>query len=344
MLLDLPPELIEHILRLALPSSHTHPTYQNRQALLRSCCLVSFTLRNVAQPLLEEVAHLRSSKKREQYWKRCEERRPELRQLEVDGQFNEHGVLPPDILRHCQALRYLCVSGIQTVDLSGLAGLPNLRFLRLMHASVWTTRSIMPHVVELSYEHGSPDSPVVRGFITSAVFPSLRLLSSNVHPTDTALLEHLDGFICTSGSNHSCRALSRYIPPSRILARLSFGLFARPPLDKHPGSPHLFNPATLASHLAVHSLATFLTKTNCMPALLPLLFLPAAAAPPSLLHQCDSALREAVDGLLEVCRSRGIPVDYENSRGVEGAESNISPRFWKYAQEVKASEEAQNRS
>ncbi|GAA6031159.1 hypothetical protein JCM8097_004033 [Rhodosporidiobolus ruineniae] len=71
MLLSLPVELVERILRLALPEEVTPRTYGQRQSSLRSVCLVSSALRRLAQPILEEVAYIRSSASLLRYSTQC---------------------------------------------------------------------------------------------------------------------------------------------------------------------------------------------------------------------------------------------------------------------------------
>ncbi|GAA5953083.1 hypothetical protein JCM10213_002631 [Rhodosporidiobolus nylandii] len=59
MLLSLPVELVERIVRLALPVDPASRTYRRRQATLRACCLVSSGMKDVAQPILEEALWIR---------------------------------------------------------------------------------------------------------------------------------------------------------------------------------------------------------------------------------------------------------------------------------------------
>ncbi|GAA5902817.1 hypothetical protein JCM6882_009134 [Rhodosporidiobolus microsporus] len=58
MLLSLPTELVEHIVRLAIPSEYSSATYLDRQDTLRQLCLVCRDLRKVAQPVLHEVVRV----------------------------------------------------------------------------------------------------------------------------------------------------------------------------------------------------------------------------------------------------------------------------------------------
>jgi hypothetical protein len=61
MLLSLPTELIQRIVRLATPDEITSSTYQHRQDTLRSLCLVNQLLRELAQPVLEEAMVVRKA-------------------------------------------------------------------------------------------------------------------------------------------------------------------------------------------------------------------------------------------------------------------------------------------
>jgi hypothetical protein len=53
MLLSLPPQLIQRIFLLSLPSTITRATYGKRQRFLAQLCLVSKSFRKIALPLLE---------------------------------------------------------------------------------------------------------------------------------------------------------------------------------------------------------------------------------------------------------------------------------------------------
>jgi hypothetical protein len=55
MLLKLPTELIERVVRLSIPIETTSTTYADRQTLLRNLCLVNSPLRDIAQPVLREA-------------------------------------------------------------------------------------------------------------------------------------------------------------------------------------------------------------------------------------------------------------------------------------------------
>jgi hypothetical protein len=58
MLLSLPVELVERIVRLSLRDTVTRTSYDERQATLLAFCLVHTHLRQIAQPILLEVVRL----------------------------------------------------------------------------------------------------------------------------------------------------------------------------------------------------------------------------------------------------------------------------------------------
>jgi hypothetical protein len=62
MLLSLPNELIERTIRLSLPDEITSSNYVERQTILRNLCIVSSHLRDIAQPILEEVVFTSTTK------------------------------------------------------------------------------------------------------------------------------------------------------------------------------------------------------------------------------------------------------------------------------------------
>lgn len=60
MLDSLPPELFRLIVEVTVTLANRLPTYRDRQAAVRQLCLVSRRFRQIAQPLLFEVARIRS--------------------------------------------------------------------------------------------------------------------------------------------------------------------------------------------------------------------------------------------------------------------------------------------
>ncbi|GAA6044239.1 hypothetical protein JCM8097_002190 [Rhodosporidiobolus ruineniae] len=55
MLLTLPPELVDRIVRFAALPEHNTALYPARQATLRACCLTCSVLRHIAQPILGKI-------------------------------------------------------------------------------------------------------------------------------------------------------------------------------------------------------------------------------------------------------------------------------------------------
>ncbi|GAA5865469.1 hypothetical protein JCM8547_001255 [Rhodosporidiobolus lusitaniae] len=123
MLLSLPTELVQHTVRLSLPEDITGNTYAERQATLSALCLVSKNLRNVVQPMLDEVRWFgvaRAIKGQSKEEKTAIER--------VAGRLKTLGweatsTTRPEVLPFLPlltALRWLCLSSVE-LDLGALS-------------------------------------------------------------------------------------------------------------------------------------------------------------------------------------------------------------------------------
>ncbi|GAA6031028.1 hypothetical protein JCM8097_003968 [Rhodosporidiobolus ruineniae] len=339
MLLALPPELVEHILRLALPEQTTRATYRTRQAMLRSCCLASSSLRAVAQPMLEAFVFFQIDKHRQQYVKHHQGEKLGIRVLQLEARQRNQPVLrlfSPFITR-CHALRHLSVSGVPEIDLKCLEDLPNLHSLRLASATSWVAPCVLPRIVELSYQCNAADPRTAHAIVASSTFPSLRLLCSNVVPCDSVLLKQLDGFAYLPNMPIPVQSLIEHIPASRILVPIHSSTSALNQELDYPGSPRFLVSTATANFEPVRRLSARLEAKSGLD--LPLLLLPTAYRPDKVM-QHPYNIRLPLVRLVQTCNDSQIPIAYEDLF-VEGAESYISPKFWRYAREVKAKEEAE---
>ncbi|BGP15301.1 hypothetical protein JCM10213_002984 [Rhodosporidiobolus nylandii] len=183
MLLSLPSELVERVVRLPEPDEITLRTYGERQDTLRALCLVSKALRAVVQPILEEVLFAKSNT---DAWTRVKEplaanpsRARHLR-LCADWQWRLHkGYIWKDLLINVlptlTMLRQLHITSFQGLQLSVLQNLPHLTRLVIVECAIEAEPFVLPRVVELAclyLQHISAAST----FLSTTTFPSLQTL------------------------------------------------------------------------------------------------------------------------------------------------------------------------
>jgi hypothetical protein len=138
MLDRLPPELLLRVLELAAPLDYTPTFYLERRALLRSCCLVSQTLRDLAQPMLPDV-YLAESKGQVEYLKSVEDEAwaGSIRLLVVNGHAGPRLPEKPGrtylgirgLFRRLPRLLELRLLEVEEVDLHELAPLAGTQVL-----------------------------------------------------------------------------------------------------------------------------------------------------------------------------------------------------------------------
>ncbi|BGP15328.1 hypothetical protein JCM10213_005258 [Rhodosporidiobolus nylandii] len=177
MLLSLPVELVERIVRLALPDEITSTTYGERQATLRACCLVSSGLRAIAQPILEEALWIRGYTE----WDKAQEklsRRPQrLRFLWVGEHWEEKADNFAALLSACTGLRELRLCGWRAFNLCTLKDLTRLRCLVLDDVNLVGVTCPFPSVTELSLSYVLVTAEGRQALLTPTTFPSLRHLT-----------------------------------------------------------------------------------------------------------------------------------------------------------------------
>lgn len=144
MLNRLPPELVRQIIESAIPSTYYCSTYDDRQALLQSLCLVCHLFRDIAQPLLLEIVYILRQRELKALLTtlKLKSLNGVARQAVVrDLYLQPLGVGHLDrILRSSQGLRSLTLKlkhgGLS--DLSGLQDLPRKSFLWTSHRVPFT--------------------------------------------------------------------------------------------------------------------------------------------------------------------------------------------------------------
>ncbi|GAA5938056.1 hypothetical protein JCM10213_000820 [Rhodosporidiobolus nylandii] len=167
MLLSLPVEVVERVVRLALPVEITSTTYGERHATLKTCCLVSSGMRTVAQPILEEALWIRE--RRTTRWHEAEKilsrLAKRLRFLWVAEHWEEKADDFAAILRSCNRLRELRLCGWL------------LRRLGLCDLRLDGSTCALHHVEELSLWCLSTAGQDSQAILTPATFPSVRHLT-----------------------------------------------------------------------------------------------------------------------------------------------------------------------
>ncbi|GAA5947961.1 hypothetical protein JCM10213_007667 [Rhodosporidiobolus nylandii] len=144
MLDRLPVELVQHIVRLTLPSP-SHATYRERQDTLLALCRTSRALRTVAQPALFEVVELASREQVDSFREavKAKELGERVRSLHLDGKSGIGGARyvdfgPDDFSRlahSCPHLVELKTHNLN-VDLRWLQDFSTLRRLVVSHGSL----------------------------------------------------------------------------------------------------------------------------------------------------------------------------------------------------------------
>ncbi|BGP15310.1 hypothetical protein JCM10213v2_003271 [Rhodosporidiobolus nylandii] len=158
MLLSLPVELVERIVRLALPVDPASRTYRRRQATLRACCLVSSGMKDVAQPILEEALWIRHD--RGIIW---DEARAKLSRTSKRLRF--------------LGLRELHLCGWRRFSLCTLKGLADLRYLILSCVHLDSSLCTLPQIEESSIDCVHAPVEVRPAILTPTTFPSLQHLA-----------------------------------------------------------------------------------------------------------------------------------------------------------------------
>ncbi|GAA6033643.1 hypothetical protein JCM8097_004362 [Rhodosporidiobolus ruineniae] len=292
MLLSLPVELVERILRLALPDEITSSTYTDRQSTLRSLCLVSSALRRLAQPILEQAVYLKSIEAFKVYEKVTVSQNERVRFFWSSVAGLPYPCLAA-ILERCVNLRDFRLANMQKFDYRYLH---NTTEITLCHCAAVPSGPIMPL---------SPSS-----------FPALRRAA--LFHSDAAFDSHLLGqleVVLTSkygrktlglGSTSACQILHDI--GSEDLDEDDF-------------------PATSKSCPACRIFESDDGTVAASDMRLRLLYLPSSFSPD---HFTKPKHRERVEGFLAVCTARGIEVDFEDTDEAAGAPL-VSPKFVEYA-------------
>ncbi|BGP15279.1 hypothetical protein JCM10213_008299 [Rhodosporidiobolus nylandii] len=189
MLLRLPVELVERIMRLALPVEITGTTYSERQAILRACCLVSSRLRAIVQPILEEALWIRYG--RGISWKQAKDSLSRLgkrlRFLWVAEHWEARAADFAALLSSCTGLRDLRLCHWRAFNLCTLKDLSGLRRLVLDYVNLDGTICPLHSVTELSLCYVTTMHEACETVLPPTTFPSLRHLFFTPDAMDSLL-------------------------------------------------------------------------------------------------------------------------------------------------------------
>ncbi|GAA6029581.1 hypothetical protein JCM8097_000948 [Rhodosporidiobolus ruineniae] len=313
MLLTLPPEVVERIVRLALPMPTDMFTFSKRMDTLRALCLVSTALRAVAQPIHQEVVLLSS----DELWEGF--KRTKALQY---GFVHVVWVLPTDLprsaysswsgiaskVRQCSALRDLRLIGIQDLNMSHF--LPQVKSLDWIDVSLTRTDNFA---------------------ITQAAFPSLLALAcQHVEQCEPAVFERLECFFWVDDyfRGQQCNALA---DPRRILCDFDWERRWTGRLPEAEDIDSLTAQLEQSGQDLHFSVLVF-----------PLQFCP----------DDHSDLGISMTTFVAACRSREVTVLFEDNGSYDPRPRwfrpsyepfppcpAVSPLFWRYAKELKAMEE-----
>ncbi|GAA6031183.1 hypothetical protein JCM8097_004049 [Rhodosporidiobolus ruineniae] len=325
---SLPVELVEYILELAVPTNVTSTTYADRQALLRILSLVSSSVRAVTQPQLDAVVYITDEEPWKAYMRSVAHRTSTVELLWVTSGATTWKELAA-FLPRCKALRELRLFDFDDVDLSCLSGLEHLQYLSLEEVTLTSVDFVLPHVMSLSYYVQCYQTYDEYPKITPSSFPSLRHLAICPATTDEYLV---DGLLAQQLDHlHALDPVDPYAPlpgpllPERLLVdldpeNLQQGYFlCRHPLRIMNGSTHW----SVVNELV--EVTETLRSTPPSDVSLPLVYFPSLYR--SAIHEdFEEDIDIAVVELIEVCKTKGIEVDFDDIDPAPGA-NRISQPF-----------------
>ncbi|GAA5854662.1 hypothetical protein JCM8547_004927 [Rhodosporidiobolus lusitaniae] len=296
MLLSLPDELIENIVRLVLPGHMTERGYEERQALLRALCLMSKRLHLILLPILEEAA---SGTTPNGYIKVTLKQHKDTSKLKYLS-MKHPSPAPFSNLSWAwtasSSLRKLCLSNFEHVDMRYLEGLNNLRRLDLQDVFVTDSPFHLRNLTELGYVSSKPNW-WPHDFFLAAFFPSLKHVAldivsrasyTHVSFMDENLTDRLIRLTCYP-SVYLCHTYVRVRPVDQSVDvtpewQTEIHLITDDELEKMEKQDH---PTRIHLPLEYH---------------------------PDLAD--DPYLREKVTRFLAICQRLAIDIDFEDSHGM----------------------------
>ncbi|GAA6031148.1 hypothetical protein JCM8097_004027 [Rhodosporidiobolus ruineniae] len=312
MLLSLPIELVERVIRLALPEHSMPRANSRRQDTLRSLCLVSSTLRQIVQPILDELVCIDRSDVWERFKRRPVSKAQTVRSLLVSKVNLDWSSLCLEV-RKCSALQRLYVTDMNgSVNLANLEGLSSLNTLLFKRVRVSPTTFVLPCITELVYLHWDPAQAMVGSFITSAAFPSLRLLATDSSSVDPSIFPDLNAFLFIDQSDTPFPPLGN-ICPTRVLLPLPRKLtLAYTSVPRGPFPRYLSLQSTV-KRKRLTDLTSAILALKPSDTHFHLLYLPIQCKPDHPSFANDEERAECLQKLYEACAARGVRVDWADA-------------------------------
>ncbi|BGP15319.1 hypothetical protein JCM10213_002622 [Rhodosporidiobolus nylandii] len=345
MLLSLPVELVERIVRLALPVDITSTTYGERQATLKACCLVSSGMRDVAQPLLEEALLVRDYTVWDEAQETLSGLSKRLRFLWAQEHWEEKADDFAALLSECTGVRDLRLCSWRVFDLCTLMDITGLRRLVLDEVHLHGAICPLPSVTELSLRRVGAPVEGRQALLTPKTFPSLRHLTftpdASNSPLPSPSLVSSVVSITVSGSAVT-RDRTAYEHPSTPLLLQVYGSYLTRralwvDLCKHAKYVQiLLELRPGAKNELLEMLANELEDRSSLPSIrLRLLYLPPAffACACGACDACGSIAR-----FRQACTSRGVAVETDDVDEEDGAWRG-SLKFEAYAEAKKRERE-----
>ncbi|BGP15188.1 hypothetical protein JCM10213_000862 [Rhodosporidiobolus nylandii] len=350
MLLSLPVELIERIVRLAVPHDYSNATYFERQDTLRSHCLVCRNLFPLAQRVLEETVRVSAEGTVAKVERLLQDdvKRARMRALALNG------LVVEAVKKGCVGLRDVRLSWFDDFELGWLGQSRNLLRLVMSECKVAAPYPHLPTLRSMTWTSSYFASDTDGGFLSrqnlpavqdcafwvggnghSAAFspffadlaPSLKTLVVVDNSVDTSELPGLATDGCSPAVLVETAIASHDILTtwSRRLSRVRYARF-------FPSGGPVLSPHVAAELFS--SLAPLLSRESCPTILLSYLLIPTRFCPTGL-PQDD--LSTAVESFVTACAARGITVDFEDTDESQGG-SLVSPKFAAYVAEKRARE------
>ncbi|BGP15199.1 hypothetical protein JCM10213_000850 [Rhodosporidiobolus nylandii] len=351
MLLFLPVELVERIVRLAVPQGYSSATYLERQDTLRSLCLVCRDLLPLAQRVLEEMVRVNEPSTVEKVERLLEDdaKRATVRVLALDRRVIEA------VKKGCASLRDVRLSRIDDFELGWLGQsrnllhlvisgcddvaapyphLPTLRSMTCIDSYVvenggggFLSRQNLPAVQDCAFwVDGNGHSAAFSPFFADLA-PGLKTLVVVDSSVDTSALPGLATDGCSPAILVETAIGSHDILTSwpQRLSRVRYARFC-------PSGDPVLSPHVAAELFS--SLAPLLSRESCPTILLSYLLLPTRFRLSMLPHD---DLRTSVESFLTACTARNITVDFEDTDESRGG-SLVSSKFAAYIAEKRARE------
>ncbi|GAA6039074.1 hypothetical protein JCM8097_005306 [Rhodosporidiobolus ruineniae] len=361
MLLTLPPELIERIVRLALPSYVNSWSYVEYQTTLCHLCHVCSVFRQVAQPILEEVIYLDHAWDWERISLNTSIRFENVRLLWpipvdfVRGQQTSWSTLAP-LVRQCSFVQDLRLVGIESLNMQDLESLGTLSNLVLDTVSLSSTQSYILQPVR-SLEWLDVTSPSGQpATLQCSSYPALEALAcTRPEDCEPALFKHLDCVFWISRYSPA-QELAAVSNPARVLRTVEWDLLDHTAFSSvHPLRVEQYHRRPEAER--IDRLSAYLSEATSIPCL-PLLMFPHPFDPSDPGNvDLRPELRKAMVNFQTACAAHGIEVVYDPDdtffpRNINFAfrrrmygrcapgHGYVSPLFWARAKKLKKMEDA----